>query len=43
LRHDDEHPKTFALEWVIKVVVWLTIVAWLALEAGLLCEAGSHR
>ena len=28
--------KTFALEWVIKVVVQLTIAVWLALEAGLL-------
>jgi protein-S-isoprenylcysteine O-methyltransferase Ste14 len=36
LRQDVEHPKTFALEWVIKVVVQLTIAAWLALEAGLL-------
>ena len=26
--------KTFALEWVINVVVQLTIAAWLALEAG---------
>jgi len=28
--------KTFALEWVINVVVQLTIAAWLALEAGLM-------
>jgi hypothetical protein len=28
--------KTFAFEWVIKVVVQLTIATWLALEAWLL-------
>jgi hypothetical protein len=28
--------KTFALEWVINLVVQLTIAAWLALEAGLM-------
>lgn len=35
--------KTFALEWVIKVVVQLTIAAWLALEAGLLIRDRVRR
>ena len=32
----ERHQETFALEWVINVVVQLTMTAWLALEAGLL-------
>jgi hypothetical protein len=35
--------KTFALEWVINVVVQLTIAAWLALEAGLIIRDRVRR
>jgi protein-S-isoprenylcysteine O-methyltransferase Ste14 len=35
-QRDAEEQETFALKWVIEVVVQVTMTAWLVLEAGLL-------